>query len=139
VLVDLREALVVGTEITENISETAQVAERLAERLNLGEGGADGEPMTPEQMQQMLSDVSQIAAEYKLLLQEVNTLVATPAWDQRVPQVLDVLGRVDTEIDQLVYLIFALNAGLIVLIFVGLFAYRYANARWVAPKLPGKA
>jgi hypothetical protein len=56
-----------------------------------------------------------------------------------VPQVLDVLGRVDTEIDQLVYLIFALNAGLIVLIFVGLFAYRYANARWVAPKLPGKA
>jgi hypothetical protein len=140
VLLDLREALVVGTEITENINQTAQVAERLAERLNLGasEGEPAGEPMTPEQMQQMLSDVSQIAAEYKLLLQEVNTLVSTPAWDQRVPQVLDVLGQVDTEIDQLVYLIFAMNAGLIVLIFVGLFAYRYANARWVAPKLPSK-
>jgi hypothetical protein len=140
VLVDLREALVVGTEITKNINETAQVAERLAERLNLGagEGEPAGEPMTPEQLQQMLSDVSQIAAEYKLLLQEVNTLVATPAWDQRVPQVLGLLGQVDTEINELIYLIFALNAGLIVLIFVGLFAFRYANARWVAPKLPSK-
>ncbi len=86
----------------------------------------------------MLGDVSGIAAEYKLLLQEVNTLVATPAWDKRVPQVLNVLGQVDTQIDNLVYASFALGAVLIVIFFLGLFIYRYAVNRWITPKAPDK-
>lgn len=132
-LADLRESLVVGTEVTKNINETVEVAERLSMYLKLGEDS--DEPLTPMQLRLILSDASQTATAYNLLLQEANTLVATPAWEQRVGQLLSVVETVEKKVDGLVYLSFALGAGLIVIFFIGLFVYRYATAQWVTAKL----
>ena len=134
-LADLRESLVVGTEVTKNINETVEVAERLSMYLKLGEDSDEDEPLTPTQLRLILSDASQAATAYNLLLQEANTLVATPAWEQRVRQLLGVVETVEKKVDGLVYLSFALGAGLIVIFFIGLFVYRYATARWVTAKL----
>jgi len=128
-LSELRETLQVGIQLVTSVNGSIEASERLAVRLRLDQAGDPEDSLRPEELRLIVSDISTAAREYRNLLAEANTLAGSPAWDQRIPQAMDVVNRVDDEVNRLVLGIYAMNFGLILIFFLCLFIYRYAISR----------
>ena len=128
-LSELRETLQVGAQLASTVNGGIAATEQLAVRLGLDQPKAAGEPLSPAEVRLIVSDISRTAENYTRLLAEANTLIGSPAWDQRIPQAMDLVNQVDRDVEQLMWEIYAMNAGLILIFFLGLFVYRYAASR----------
>jgi hypothetical protein len=120
VLGDLHQALVAANELVGGL-------DGLATKFNIG--GADEEPFDVNEYRQIFAEASGTVTELTSLVQAVEQLVASPTWEQRVPQAVDVAHTIGGDAKALLTRVFLLAVALIAVFFISMFAYRYASIR----------
>jgi hypothetical protein len=87
-------------------------------------GAADSEPVDINDYGRMIVDAATTAGEFTELVKAVEELVATPAWEKRLPEAVAAVGDVEGGIRGTLLLVFVFTTGTIVAFFASLLAYK---------------
>jgi hypothetical protein len=120
VLGDLHETLTAA-------SELVALADSLAARFQIGDPNM--EPFDPNLYSPVLAQTGDTVVDLSGLLQAVEELLASPAWEQRVPDAVGLADEIGADVEGLLNRVFLLAAGLIVVLFAALFLCRLASVR----------
>lgn len=120
VLNDLHQVLTAANELMGHV-------DGLADQFRVGD--PNKEPLDPNEYRMVVAQVSDTATELSGLVQAVEQLMASPAWEQRVPDAIGVADEISADAGALLNRAFLLGVGLIVAFFAVLLAYRLISAR----------
>jgi len=130
ILAELRATIEAGQELAATINNTVVNVNAMTARFATdGKTEKPAKPFNIDDYKQLVGDASTTVREMKELVNSTDRFLLSPGWEQRVPMAQAVVDEVDRRMDQLVYLIFALQTAFIVLLFVSLLAYRYFVSR----------
>ncbi len=99
----------------------------LADQLRIGDPNKPRRD--PNEYRVVIAQAANTAAEFRGLVQAVEQLMASPAWEQRVPELVGVADEVSTDVAALLDHGFLLTAALIGIFFTALLVYRLILAR----------
>jgi hypothetical protein len=120
VLNDLHEVLTAANELMGHV-------DGLADQFRIGD--PNKEPLDPNEYRMVVAQASDTATELSALVQAVEQLMASPAWEQRVPDAIAVADEIGADAEALLNRAFLLGVALIGVFFAAMFLYRLASAR----------
>ncbi len=99
----------------------------LADQLRIGDPNQPRRD--PNEYRVVIAQAADTAAELNGLVQAVEQLMASLAWEQRVPEMVEVTDEISDNVAALLDRVFLLTAALIGIFFAALLAYRLISAR----------
>lgn len=90
----------------------------------LPEADTSKEPIDLQEVQQIIRDTAITSTQLTALVRSVEGLVAAPAWEQHLPDAMKVVGRVGSDIHDLLLRIFIFTIATIVVFFASLLGYK---------------
>jgi hypothetical protein len=133
VLSDVNQTVTAANELAISINT---LAARFVPERPPGWQPEPSEPRDLEQVQGALASVTGILEQADGIVRSVDGLMASPHWEERFPQLLQVVDRMEAEAEEFTDRSFLQAVALIVLFFILLFAYRYVSHRLIAT--PGR-
>jgi hypothetical protein len=133
ILADLRTTIEAGQALAGSINDTATTIDTITARIEAGRR-KPAKPFNIDDYKQLVSETSVTVREMKELVSSTDRLLLSPGWKQRMPMAQAIIEQVDREMERLIYQIFAVQAGFIVLLFALLLGYRYALSRLNIPR-----
>lgn len=128
---DAREFLTVGKDLASQVDATVTKVDTLAARFGPSPAKADEGRFHIEDYGAATRELSGAAGNLRELVTSINQLLASPTWDRRLPQMMETVDRLESDVERSLNHVFLLGAALIVVFFVALLAYRYASAKVV--------
>jgi hypothetical protein len=129
----LRTTIEAGQALAGSINDTATTIDTITARIEAGRR-KPAKPFNIDDYKQLVSETSVTVREMKELVSSTDRLLLSPGWKQRMPMAQAIIEQVDREMERLIYQIFAVQAGFIVLLFALLLGYRYALSRLNIPR-----
>ncbi len=123
VLTDLRQTLTAGTALASQLNTTVGSVDGLVARLH----ARRKEPVD-------IKDVVKVLEQTTLAIQSTEQLLTSPGWDQRFPQLIQLVNRTESEGEEWSDHAFRRAIVLILIFFVALFAYRFASAKLIGSR-----
>jgi hypothetical protein len=90
---EVRSTLEVGSQLAAQVDSTVSTVDALTERLDLGP--ADGEPFDLAEVRGTLVDATTTVEHLSQLAESVDRILTSPGWEERLPEVLEILDRVE--------------------------------------------
>ncbi len=130
-IVDLKETLREGNEL-------ASTVDALAARFDTGPSDTESEPFDIKDYQATLKTASETAENLVGLVDALDRLLTSPGWEQRLPQLVGLVDRIESETEETLNHAFMLGA-LFALLFIAVLllaaiAYRYWVSRAIEQK-----
>ncbi len=126
---DVRGTLTELDQVMTTANELMDRVDLLATRFQVGD--ADRKRVDPNEYRLVMAQASETVVELSRLVQAVEQLMASPTWEQRVPDVVGLTGEVSAHALDLINRVFLIGAGLIITFFAALFLCRLASARLI--------
>lgn len=127
VLKDLQQTVAVVNELVVNV-------DGLAAKLNLGD--PNKEPLDVNGLHQVVVGASEAAGEFATLVEKVEELMASPAWDKRIPQATQAVDEVGDDVDVLLKKVFVFAIAMVAVFFAFMLIYLYALTRFARRRVP---
>ena len=120
-----KEATRVLTELHGALLASSELVGRVNTLMDkLPESDTSDEPLDLHEVRQIIKDTAVTATELTTLVGSVEGLVATPAWEQRLPVAMKVVGTVGSDVHGLLLRIFIFTVATIVVFFASLLGYK---------------
>ena len=116
---DARSTLEVGDRLTLNVERTLSSVDSLSRRLDL-DFSDEREPVDLEAVRAVLLQASETVAEVDGLVGSIEALLTSPGWEERQPQLLELVQSIEQSGEHLVDLAFRRAVLLLVLGLTGL-------------------
>jgi hypothetical protein len=121
VLGDLQQVLTLSSVLVEQMHG-------LADQLRIGD--PNKKRLDPNEYRVAIAQAGDTATKFRDLVQAMDQLMASPAWEQRVTEVAGVAHAIRDDATALLDRAFLLTAALIGVFFTALLVYRLVSARW---------
>ena len=119
-LADVRQTLTAGTALAVQLDATVGTVDSLFARLQ----ARKKEPTD-------IKDVQKVLQQSTVLIKSIDEILTSPGWDQRFPQLVQVVDRIEGEGEEWVDHAFRRAVALIVIFFLAMLGYRYASVRLI--------
>lgn len=125
-LVDNEEkATKVLTELHEVLFASSELIGRVHTLMDkLPEPDSSNEPLDLQEVRQIIRDTAITSTQLTALVGSVEGLVAAPAWEQRLPDAMNVVARVGNDVHGLLLRIFIFTVATIIVFFASLLGYK---------------
>lgn len=137
-LADMQQTLAAGSELTSQVNTTVGAIDALAARFDSGPSPRDAEPFDIKDYREAATRVSDAAQQLTVLVESMEQLLASPGWEQRLPQLRDVIGRFEAGGERMVDHAFRRGVVLILIFLVG-FVLAMLSYRFTVDKLLGSS
>jgi hypothetical protein len=119
---ELQQTFAAADQLVGNINQ-------LTGRFDKGEPKKEGKPLDINEVRQVIQEALLTVGGLTEFVGAVDDLMASSAWEQRIPEVLKIVEEIDQDFSKLLNRVFLLAALLIILFFSLMLAYRFAATR----------
>jgi len=135
VLSDVNQTVTAANELANSVNT---LAARFVPERPPGWQPEPTEPLDLEQVQRALASLTGILEQTDGIVRSVELLIASPHWEERLPQFLQMVNGMEAEAEEFTDRSFLQAAALIAIFFVLLLAYRLASHRLIAAPPPSE-
>ena len=129
VLVELRETMKIGVDLVSHLNNTLAGVDTMATRFKPQPSDVPAEPFDIKDYQAVVDKVAGVTGSLNNTVVSIDRLLSSAGWERTMPRLIEVVEKLESDAHTWMLRSFLMGAGLILIFFIALFAYRHATKK----------
>ena len=129
VLVELRETMKIGVDLVSHLNNTLAGVDTMATRFKPQPSDVPAEPFDIKDYQAVVDKVAGVTGSLNNTVVSIDRLLSSAGWERTMPRLIEVVEKLEEDTHKWMLRSFLMGAGLILIFFVALLAYRHATKK----------
>jgi hypothetical protein len=129
VLAELRETMKIGVDLAAHLNNTIAGVDTMTTRFKPQPSTVPAEPFDIKDYQAVVDKVAGVTLGLNNTVVSIDRLLSSAGWERTMPRLIQVVEKLEEDTHTWMLRSFLMGAGLILIFFVALFAYRHATKK----------